>query len=173
MGQVKVSKETSKDAVLALSVCPDRCGHCCTMGSGFLAKQDFPGLMSALHVDEEQLKARYLEQVVMFNTELWRPRLLKNGKLPFGPCIFHKKGVGCTVQAVKPLHCRVGSPCSPVGEQIHQWFMLNYAVNATDPVSIREWAIYLQHASGVIPGGTIEDLVPDTERRKKIFGYKM
>lgn len=48
--------------------------------------------------------------------------------------------------------------------------MLNHQVNVNDPESIRQYAIYLKTHT-TIPGGELEELVPDKERLRKILDF--
>ena len=91
--------------------------------------------------------------------------------MPYGECVFHDKKQGCTIHEVKPLHCKVGS-CNDHGEAIHLWFTINYFVNKNDPESVRQWATYLK-THPTIPGGELEDLVPDKEMLSKILSYEI
>jgi len=50
--------------------------------------------------------------------------------------------------------------------------MLNYIVNSSDPEAIRLWAEYLK-THPTIPGGDLEELVPDKERLKKILNFEI
>ena len=84
-------------------------------------------------------------------------------------CIFYTAD-GCRIQPVKPLECKVGN-CNQYGEQLSIWFALNYFVNKSDPESIRQYAIYLK-THNTIPGGRLEELVPDKEELKEILEFK-
>lgn len=167
-----ISKKTPEDVVIGLArECDKTCGKCCTYGSGFLAKQDFPRIAKLLGVNEEELKKGYLEKTEIFNTELHRPKLIKKGK-PYGVCIFYNKQEGCTIHSAKPLQCKATNPCSVYGNELDQWFMLNYAVNPADPESIRQWALYLKF-NETIPGGELNQLVRDSLKLKKILSYEI
>lgn len=145
------------------------CGHCCGYGAGMLVKEDVPKIAKYIGISEEKLKERYLDEVEMFNTKTWRPKVLK-GKKPYGPCIFYDRKTGCSIHIVKPLQCLITN-CNPNAEQAIQWLYLNYFVNANDPESIRQWASYLNQKEWVIEGGNLRDLVPDEKTLKKILSY--
>ena len=121
-------------------------------------------------VGEEELNDKFLEETELFNTKLLRPKILRKGK-PYGKCIFFDEEKGCTVHPVKPLQCRVSMGCKDYGEDISRWFMLNFQVNPDDPESVRQYAIYLK-SNRPLPGGKLEELVPDRERLKKILNFK-
>jgi len=123
-----------------------------------------------LKLTEEELTKNCLEPVTKFNTTLHRPVAVKKGK-PYGTCIFYNTEKGCIIHDVKPLHCRV-STCSKHGEALSVWFHLNYFVNPADPESIRQWKLYLNSGGKNIPGGKLEELVPDKEKLNKILNYE-
>ena len=49
--------------------------------------------------------------------------------------------------------------------------MLNYFVNKNDPESIRQFAAYLKSGGKTLPGGRLEDFIPDKKKLKKILNY--
>ena len=146
-----------------------QCAHCCSHGSGFLIGNDKKNIAEFLKITEKEFKEKYLEEKELFNTKLSRPKLKTNDK-PYGECVFlqDKK---CKVHTVKPFQCRVGN-CNEHGEELSQWFMLNYLVNKDDPESIRQYAAYLKSGGKTIPGGKLEELVPDKEKLKKILNFE-
>ncbi len=85
--------------------------------------------------------------------------------------MLYDKKEGCMVHEVKPLFCKVGN-CHEHGESLNQWFMLNHLVNENDPESIRQWAVYLKQ-NDVIPGGSLQELVPDKNKRNRILQFKI
>ena len=87
----------------------------------------------------------------------------------YGPCIFLDERKGCLIHEVKPLECRIGS-CEKHGQEISIWFMLNYLVNPKDPESIRQYAMYLK-TQPTIPGGRLEEIIPDDKRLKRILSF--
>ena len=96
---------------------------------------------------------------------------IKNGK-KYGTCIFFNTQEGCRIHDVKPLQCKISS-CNEYGEEISVWFNLNYFVNPNDPNSIREWKTYLGSGGKNIPGGNLDELVPDKEKLRKILNYEV
>lgn len=168
---ITITKYTPEEEVIRLAGSCERCGKCCQYGSGFLAPGDFARIAKYLDVAEKELKERYLERVEKFNQEVYRPRLIKKGR-PYGVCIFYNKEEQCTIHGVKPLHCRVSSPCSVYGEELDQWFNLNYIVNPADPESIRQWSVFIMF-SGAIPGGELHELIKDKGLLNKILSYEI
>lgn len=144
----------------------DKCGHCCSYGTGFAIKENIKPIAKFLNVKEEELKEKWMEEVEVFHTKLWRPKTIKK---PYGNCVFLKDKI-CGVHKVKPLQCRIGNCKS---EELALWFMLNYQVNANDPESIREFASYLKHGGKTLEGGQLTDLVPDKEKLNKIIKYEI
>lgn len=161
--QLRTIRELGKDCRM--------CGSCCRHGSGMLVNEDLERVARFLQIPVEKLKKNYLEQVEMFNTNAWKPRVVKGGK-PYGTCIFYDTKKMCTIHAAKPLQCAI-SNCKDYGEQLIQWFYLRYLVNPDDPESVRQWASYLKHKEWVIKGGNLDELVPDKERLRKILGYEV
>ncbi len=171
---VEITKDTPVEEIIKLS--PDcRCNACengCKFGSGFLAKGDERRLAQLMNITEEELRKEYLEEIEVFNSKMLRPKLLRSKNKPYGRCIFFNEEKGCTVHRAKPLQCRASMGCKDYGEQLTMWFNLNHAVNADDPESIRQWAVYLK-LHKPIKGGELKDLVPDTERLNKILSYEI
>ena len=146
-----------------------RCSHGCKVGSGFFGDESLKPTAQFLGISEEELKAKYLEEVEMFHTKRFRP---KTQAKPFGQCIFFDKIKGCTIHPVKPLECKIASGCKAHGEEAQIWFRLNYFVNPDDPQSIREYANVLKCNPKTIKGGSLKELVPDNTRRSNILSYK-
>ncbi len=167
----QITKATTIAEILRLGDDCKRCGKCCTYGSGFLTKADIHSIARKLGVTEEGLIKTSLEPVKKFNTTLYRPVAVKKGK-PYGTCIFYNKSKGCIIHNVKPLQCKI-STCNGQGENLIVWFDLNYFVNPTDPISIREWKLYLDSGGKTIPGGSLQELVPDKKILKKILSYEV
>lgn len=144
------------------------------MGSGFLAEGDAQKLAAFLKISEEDCKKKYLEEVQLFNKIMYRPKIKRQrlfGKKPYGQCIFFDRNKGCTVHAAKPLQCKVAMGCKEYGEELMIWFMLNHIIDVDDPESIRQYAAYLKTGGKTLSGGTLEELVPDKEKLKKILEY--
>ncbi len=169
-----ISKKTPKHIVLRLGEeCGSGCGnrsHCCQYGSGFLAEDDLQKIAKHLKISEQELKEKYLQEKVMFNTVALKPKTLETGK-PFGPCIFLDSQKGCKIHEVKPLQCRL-STCKDYGSDLMHWFYLNYLVNPNDPNSVREYAGFIKF-NDPIPGGKLEELVPDKQKLSKIMQYEI
>jgi Fe-S-cluster containining protein len=165
-----ISAKTPVEDVLKLAKDCNKCGHCCQYSSGYLAKGEEEKIAKFLEISKEELKEKFLEEGEKFNTKLMRPKIIKKDK-PYGECVFFDKKEGCTIQSVKPLHCKIGN-CNEHGEALHLWFTINHFVNKTDPESIRQWATYLK-THPTLPGGHLEDLVPDKKLLKKMLTYEM
>ena len=165
-----ISKKTPKETVLKLGKECKMCGNCCKYSSGFLVDDDIIKIARFLRTTTNKLKEKYLEEHERFNTKVLRPKLIKGTK-PYGKCIFYNEQVGCTIHEVKPLHCRIGN-CNTYGNDLNQWFMLNYLVNPDDPESIRQWKMFLTQ-NNPIPGGSLKELVHDEEKLKKILSYEI
>ena len=165
-----ISKKTPKEKILELGDECKMCGNCCKYSSGYLAEDDMIKIARFMRITVDELKEKFLEEKDAFNTKVWKPKQLKGSK-PYGKCIFYNEQVGCTIHEVKPLHCRIGN-CNIYGEQLNQWFMLNYLVNPDDPESIRQWRIFLTQ-NEPIPGGSLNELVPDKEKLKMILNYEV
>lgn len=169
IGLVGISKKTPKKTILKLGKECKRCNKCCKFGSGFLISEDLKNIADFLGIKEEELKKKHLEEVEKFNTKRFRPVTLKQGK-KYGVCVFLSQD-GCKIHPVKPFECKI-SNCSKYGQSISIWFMLNYFVNADDPESIRQYAVYLK-THPTIPGGKLQELVPDKEKLRKILSYEI
>ncbi|MFO7711199.1 MAG: YkgJ family cysteine cluster protein [Candidatus Woesearchaeota archaeon] len=155
-----VKKQTPRETILELGKECRNCGRCCQYTSGYVLPADIRPIAEYLGITEEELKDRYLEEVDVFNTALYKPKTKK----PYGPCVFYEKG--CSIHAVKPFHCRIGT-CSKHGKAITEWFYLNYCV--TDNISsLRQWAARVK-VIPTIEGGRIDELVT-TDLKKKIQG---
>ncbi len=140
-----------------------KCTKCCEYGTGTATDADLPEIAKQLGVSVPKLKEQYFEPVTKYNTTLWRPKTLAK---PYGPCVLLTKD-GCSIHAVRPTGCRLSS-WNQHGEQLNEWFDLNYFVNAEDSESVRQWAARLKFKS-TIPGGELKSLVPDKEKLKKIL----
>ncbi|MDO8481199.1 MAG: hypothetical protein Q7S65_05310 [Nanoarchaeota archaeon] len=147
--------------------CKD-CSHGCTIGSGFLAEGDKEKLATFLGISVQRLESEYLEEAFLFNKKVWRPKILRTGK-PYGKCVFYENG--CKVHDAKPLQCKVAMGCKPYGEELQLWFMLNHLIDTKDPESVRQYAQYLKAGGKTLPGGKLEELVPDKKRLQEILSY--
>lgn len=167
---MNISVKTPKSEILKLAGDCGKCGSCCKYSSGYLVDDDSNKIAKFLGISEKELKEKYLEEGEKFNTKLMRPKIIKKDK-PYGECVFHDKKQGCTINEVKPLHCKVGN-CNEHGEDIHNWFTLNYFVNKYDPESIRQWAVHLKTHPTIV-GGQLEELVPDKKLLNKILNFEI
>jgi Fe-S-cluster containining protein len=157
-----ISTSTSiEEATRAADNCT-QCGHCCKYGSGFLIQSDLQPIADFMGVSKEELQEIYLDEVEQFHTTLFRPKL---HSYPVGACIFLKENK-CSIHPVKPLQCKTGT-LNENSTELRSWFALKFQVNLSDPQSIREWASYLQHGGSTIPGGSLEELVPNKEHLQK------
>ena len=166
-----ITKTTTLKNILELGRECKRAANCCRHGSGALAGDDLKKISKFLKITEEGLKKEYLEGIEKFNTKRLRPKLKRENK-PYGPCVFLDKKNTCRVHKVKPLECKTGN-CSEHGEELSLWFMLNYFVNKNDPESIRQFNAYLKTGGKTLPGGKLEDFVPEKDKLKKILSYEI
>ena len=174
MNEKKLTKNTDVKKVLELAH-PCKCEACtvgCRHGSGFLVEEDIPKIAKFLGITEDVLKKEFLEEVEKFNTKKYRPKVLRKEK-QYGKCIFFDEEIGCKVHEVKPLECKVSMGCKPYGEQISLWFMLNHFVNENDPESVRQYSTYLKSGGKTLEGASLQELVPDKEKLKKILKFEI
>ncbi|MBI3035321.1 YkgJ family cysteine cluster protein [Candidatus Woesearchaeota archaeon] len=170
-----ITKNTPLKEVLRLAA-PCRCDACnngCKFGSGSLAGDDAKRIAAFLGVSGEDLKKGFLEEIELFNKRLLRPKLIKEKGKPYGKCMFYDDNKGCTIHEVKPLECKTSIQCKGYGEELSVWFMLNHVVDAGSPESIRQYAQYIKSGGRLIPGASLEELVPDKERLRKILSYEL
>ena len=160
-----ISKNSTQKEIVEIGKKCNACGHCCKYTTGFMTDKDITKIADKLGMTETELKEKYLEEMQKFNTKMHRPKTIRKGK-PYGPCTFLKENK-CSIHDVKPLQCRTGN-CSKDGDSLHQWFDLNFFVNPKDSLSIREYACALK-TRNPINGGTLQELVPDKQKLKKIM----
>ena len=163
-----ITRKTRLNQIIELSGECRKCGKCCSLGSGYLIDADIPRIAKFLGINEEELKEKYLEKVNMYGKDNLRPKTKDKGK-GYGECIFLENNL-CKIHEAKPLNCRIGT-CRPIGKEISVWFALNHFIDADNPQSIRDWKIYLDCGGKNIPGGKLEELVPDKEKLKRILEY--
>ncbi|MFH1398883.1 MAG: YkgJ family cysteine cluster protein [Candidatus Woesearchaeota archaeon] len=163
-----ISSKTPKEKMLELGKHCSRSNHCCQFSSGYLAEGDLQQIAKFMQISEDELKSGYLEEVSLFNKKVLRPKRVKGGK-PYGNCVFLTAN-GCSIHEVKPLHCRVYT-CRPYGFDLTQWFYLNHVLDKDDPQALREYAQFLKFQEP-IPGGSLEELVPDKDKLKRILNYE-
>ena len=149
------------------------CNHGCRYGSGSLAGDDANNISSFLGISKEELKKGFLEEVDIFNKKVLRPRLVRKEGSLHGQCVFFDEKNGCTIHKVKPLECKTSISCKDYGEDLSVWFMVNYVVDSKDPESIRQYAQYIKSGGKLVPGASLQDLVPDQKRLKKILSYEI
>ena len=170
-----ITKSTPLKEVLKLaSPCQcDSCNHGCRFGSGALAGDDTKNISKFLKIPEEELKNNFLEEKELLNRKILKPKLLReNGKV-HGRCVFFDDKKGCTIHEVKPLECRTSIQCKDYGEDLSVWFMVNHIVDLNDAESIRQYSQYIKTGGKVIPGAELVNLVPDTDKLKKILSYEI
>ena len=162
-----------KEALKLAAPCRcNACNHGCKYGSGLLAKDDAKKIAEFLQISEEELKKGFLEEVEQFNTKMLRPNLLKENNKTFGQCVFYDEQKGCTIHEVKPLQCKTSINCKDYGEDLSVWFMVNHIVNPDDAESVRQFAQYIKSGGKLIPGASLQELVPDKEKLRKILNYE-
>lgn len=166
-----IRKNTPLKEILKIAENCRRCGHCCTQKPGFVLKEEIEKLSESLKISSEKLKRKFLEEIRLFNNQLFRLKK-KDDKKPYGECIFYSRSEGCTIHSCKPLYCRIGN-CSDKGEELAAWFTVNYLVKDTDPGSIRQFSLYQQTGGKILPEGKVEDLVKDKKLLKKILNYEI
>lgn len=164
-----ISKSTPLAEILKLAPpCSCKaCNHGCIMGSGSLAEGDIEKIAQFLKLDVKKAQKKYFEYVTLLHKKILKPKTLRKGK-PFGTCIFFKNNK-CSIHPAKPLECRVAMACKPYGEELMIWFMLNHVLDTEDNESIREYASYLNSGGKTIPGGKLEEIVPEQKRLKMIL----
>ena len=109
----------------------------------------------------------------MFNKKILRPKLVREKNKTYGQCVFYDDAKGCTIHEVKPLECKTSIQCKDYGEDLSVWFMVNNIVDANDPESIRQFAQYIKSGGKIIPGASLEEIVPDKEKLRKILSYEI
>ena len=165
---MKIKKGTSLKKIKKLGEMCNKCGHCCSMGSGFAQKDELEKIADHLKITIKDLHEKYFEKIEIFNKIVYRPKQ-KKGKKPFGPCVF-LKDKGCVIHEIKPIHCQVGN-CNQYGNELSEWYSVNYLVDKDDPESIRQWSLRVKLKS-TIEGGKPLDLVDDKNILKEILEYK-
>ncbi len=164
----KITRETKLHELMAIAAC-SRCNHCCSYGSGIFLADDIKRVAAHMGVSEDKFTEEYLWETLLFNKKVHRARL-RAGRKPYGPCIFLKRR-GCSIQSVKPLHCRVCHGCGSHGENLAKWFMVNYIIDTADPEAVRQYAIYLRTHSP-LEGASLNDLVPDKALLSRILSLE-
>jgi Fe-S-cluster containining protein len=166
-----ITKQTPIEHVLKLGKDCERCGHCCSYGSGYFLDEDIEIISRSIGIQKETFIKEFLEEHEVFNTKIHKAKLNRQKNRPYGSCIFFEPEKGCTIHNKKPLHCSIAKGCGEHGQALSIWFTLNYLVNPTDPESIRQWASYLK-THPTIPGGELRDLIKDERLLKEILNYQ-
>ncbi len=172
-----ITKLTSKDRIMKIVKSPQRPGKACEMTSGLIHEDELPHLAKELDLSIEQLKENLLDVHNYYNKNMHKPKLDKHPEkehLPYGKCVFlHKSddSHNCRFGDKKPLHCKLSTD-KKHGHKIHNWYLLNHVVDIEDPESIRQWASYLK-SHPTIPGGKLNDLVPNKEKLEQILKYEL
>jgi hypothetical protein len=154
---------------------PCKCKACtvgCRHGSGVFADEEIPKLAKFMNISEDALKKEFLEEIKKFNTNKFRPKILRKDK-PYGKCIFFDEKIGCKIHVAKPLECKIAMGCKDYGEQLSIWFMLNQFVNKDDAESVRQYASYLKSGGKTLEGSELKDLVPDQDKLRKILKFEI
>jgi Fe-S-cluster containining protein len=167
---MRITKDTPVDDVLKIGKDCRQCGKCCSYGSGFVLDSEIARISSFLGMPKEEFIKGFLEEIVIFNTKVYKIRPHKKEAEVYGPCTFlHDKK--CSIHGVKPLHCRVGN-CGEHGDDLNVWFMVNHLLNIYDPESVRQYKSYIDTGGRVIPGAELEKVFPDKRMLKKILSYE-
>src|SRR3989339_209841 len=135
----------------------EKCSHGCSFGSGYLFEKEAEKIASYLNIQKHEFKEKFLETIEIFNTKAYRFRLLRKNGMPYGKCVFFRQGL-CSINNVKPLHCRISSGCKGHGEQASLWFMMNYFVNPNDSESLKQYEEYLSLGGKTIKGGDLKQI---------------
>lgn len=161
-----ITKSTTLKEIIALGKECKRCGYCCSNDSGFISKKEIKHLAKHFNLSEKKFIEKYLREKVIFANKVYKFKLRKQ---PFGSCIMLKNKL-CSIQKIKPLHCRIGC-CSKYGQELSAWFTLNYLVNPHNPESVRQYKLYTETGGKTIPGGELSNLVKDKKTLNKILKY--
>jgi Fe-S-cluster containining protein len=164
-----IAKDTPLAEVLEIGERCNRCGKCCTFGSGFVLEPELAKIAAYLRIPKEKFVNDFLEETEIFHTKVFKFRPFKKKDAAYGPCVFLEKGV-CRIHDVKPLHCRIGN-CGEHGDDLNTWFMVNYCLNIYDPESVRQYDSYIKTGGRIIPGAELEKLFPDKAVLKQILSY--
>ena len=97
-----IQKNTKKSDILKLDDCK-KCGKCCHHGSGSLIDEDVPKIASFLKITEQELKEKYLDEHIKFNTKAFKPKIQNKDKV-LGACIFFDSEKGCKIHSILSTH---------------------------------------------------------------------
>ncbi len=160
-----ITKKTPQSEVIKAASDCRRCAACCTNTGCIVLGDEVGRIATRLGTVPKKLSEEYLVENEMFHTKIYKSRLTKAQK-----CVFLNSST-CMLQEAKPLHCKVAT-CEDHGSETLEWFYLNKLVDLEDPESIRQWASRLVDRP-TIPGGSIEELVPDEKLREDILSYRI
>ena len=138
-----ITKKTSKEEVIKIASKCDvskdcrSCMECCKKSSGLVLDEDIPRIAKFLGKTEKEFKKEFLEEIEMYGKVIHK---LKLKKYPVGECVFLKDG--CSINEVKPLHCKTGTWDSKNSESCYQWFVWNHLVDETKEESMKQWKEY-------------------------------
>ena len=166
---IMIEKDTSKDKIIELGQNCEKCGHCCSFGSGFIQVDELEELSKNLKITKDELKKKYLKQTEMYHKKVYKFKIKQKNELPYGKCIFLKNNI-CLIHDFKPLHCKIGT-CNENGEHISEWYLSNYLVVPLDPESIRQWALRVS-LHPTIKGANPHEIVKDKRRLKEYLNYE-
>ncbi len=180
---VDITRLTHQEKVLAMVGQGARPGAPCESSPGYVKEEEAEAIAARLGVSLEKAKEAFLREVRAYNKKLYKPKHepkeIRLGDrrtgarhiAPYGRCVFLDKEQpdkhACMLGESMPLHCKVSAQ-GEHSHKLHVWYLLNHVVDAEDPRSLREWAIYLK-THPTIPGGRLEDLVPDADRLRRIL----
>jgi Fe-S-cluster containining protein len=164
-----ITKATTTEAALKIGGECQKCGRCCTYGSGFMLESEIPRIAAFMKMQKDQFIKEFLDETEIFHTKVFKINSLKKGNAPYGPCMFLDSKL-CKIHEVKPLHCRVCN-CKD-GDDLHVWFMVNHCLNIYDPESVRQYKSYVDTGGKVIEGAELDKLFPDKALLKRILSYE-
>lgn len=180
---IDITKMTPQEKVMEMVGETARPGKACELSSGFIKEDEVVEIANSLGISINEVKEAFLREVKAYNSKLYKPKHEPNNirlgnpytgtihKAPHGKCVFldknHPNEHVCLLGEKMPLHCKM-SVKGEHGEKLNAWYLLNHAVKAYDPHSLREWAIYLK-THPTIPGGQLEELVPSADKLRSIL----
>jgi Fe-S-cluster containining protein len=151
---IVVSKSTTADDAMRLGICPNRCGHCCINGSGYVLESEKAKVAKHLGLTTKDFERDFLEPTQYKKAKRFR-QVRKEGK-PHGHCIF-LTDKGCSIQDVKSLHCRIAT-CTVAGEDLANWYLVNYLIDWNDDDDVMKYMQY-EKSRTPIKGGRTSELI--------------
>lgn len=170
IASLSLTKDTPESVVSQIGSECTRCNYCCKIDSGILFEEDVTRIADFMAMPRDAFIKTYLDEHERFHTKCWKLKQIKEDGKPYGRCVLLTEQ-GCSVHDAKPKYCKLQSTVSKHGQQLAVWFALNHFVNPNDPESIRQWATYLK-THPTIPGGQLQDLVPDPAQLRRILSYE-